>query len=93
MIGFDTIARHGARVTPSRGRPTGSRGITRGIAIALLGALFSTTVNERAAFAQGGQCTQACQTAYAQCYKDSGSNRKLCEARLQQCLSSCIDKR
>ena len=43
--------------------------------------------------AQGGQCTQACQTAYAQCYKDTGSNRKVCEAQLTQCLSTCINKR
>lgn len=43
--------------------------------------------------AQAGVCTQACQTAYAQCYKDSGSNRRVCEARLQQCLASCINKR
>lgn len=36
------------------------------------------------------QCTAGCQAAYAQCYKSSGSNRKACEAQLQQCLSACI---
>ena len=45
------------------------------------------------AFAQAGACTQTCQTAYAQCYKDSGSNRRVCEAQLQQCLAGCINKR
>lgn len=43
--------------------------------------------------AQGGACTQACQAAYAQCYKNSGSNRRVCDAQLQQCLSGCIAKR
>ena len=43
--------------------------------------------------AQGGQCTQACQSSFAQCYKATGSNRKVCEAQLQQCLSGCINKR
>ena len=56
-------------------------------------AIFDGHLHLRPALAQGGQCTQACQTAYAQCYKNTGSNRKFCESRLQQCLSSCIDKR
>ena len=43
--------------------------------------------------AQGGACTQACQSEYARCYKDSGSNRKVCESQLQQCLANCIAKR
>ena len=38
-------------------------------------------------------CTSACQASYAQCYKASGSNRKVCEAQLQQCLSTCIRAR
>lgn len=42
---------------------------------------------------QGGACTQSCHAAFAQCYKDTGSNRRVCEARLQQCLASCINKR
>jgi hypothetical protein len=61
-------------------------------AVCLLG-LAAMFAAPRAALAQGGVCTQACQTAFAQCYKDTGSNRKLCETRLQQCLSGCIDKR
>ena len=40
-----------------------------------------------------GQCTQSCHASYAQCYKSTGSNRKVCEAQLQQCLSGCINKR
>lgn len=46
-----------------------------------------------AAHAQAGACTQSCQAAYAKCYRDSGSNRRVCEAQLQQCLSGCISRR
>jgi hypothetical protein len=73
------------------GNPLLARAFVR---LALIGAItgaLSPTVP--VANAQGGQCTQACQSSYAQCYKNSGSNRKVCEAQLQQCLSSCIDKR
>lgn len=51
------------------------------------------SIPERAAYAEAGQCTQSCQASYAQCYKATGSNRKVCEAQLQQCLARCIDKR
>ena len=58
------------------------------VLVALAGLTAPTTC-----LAQGGACTQACQSAYAQCYRTSGSNRKACEAELQQCLARCIDKR
>ena len=65
--------------------------------IAVWGLLVAITTggidSQRPALAQGGQCTQSCHAAYAQCYKDSGSNRKVCEAQLQQCLAGCINKR
>ena len=63
-------------------------------ALGLLAALVAGGVDTpRPALAQGGQCTQACHAAFAQCYKDTGSNRKVCEAQLQQCLAGCINKR
>ena len=79
MVGFDFIARGGtgAHRSTARGPVVG-----RGVAVALISVVLNTTVMARAALAQGGQCTQACQSAYAQC-----------EAKLQQCLSTCINKR
>ena len=56
-------------------------------------ALAAAGLGHLPAVAQGGNCTQHCQAAYAKCYKDSGSNRRVCEAQLQQCLASCISKR
>ena len=56
-------------------------------------ALVATSVLVQPATAQGGQCTQACHASYAECYKRTASNRKVCEAQLQQCLAGCISKR
>ena len=63
------------------------------VTLGLLAALGASAGDPRPAHAQAGQCTQACQAEYAKCYKDTGSNRKVCEAHLQQCLSGCINKR
>ncbi len=69
--------------------------LARGLGLTVLAIVWAIGCGLTAtpAFAQAGACTQSCQTAYAQCYKDSGSNRRVCEAQLQQCLAGCINKR
>jgi hypothetical protein len=62
-----------------------------GLALALSSAVAATPRIDEA-FANSA-CTAQCQAAYAQCYKSSGSNRKQCDAQLQQCLASCIGRR
>jgi hypothetical protein len=40
-------------------------------------------------FAQGSECSDACKSAYGDCYK-TNHNRGICEAQLQRCLQGCI---
>ena len=77
------------------GPVTGIVVIKRSLAgLALLAVLsIGASMPATTACAQAGDCTQACQAQFARCYKDTGSNRKVCEAQLQQCLSTCIAKR
>jgi hypothetical protein len=85
VIWFGEIKRHFSGV-PGLASPLAT------LALLVL-ATASASLPVSPAHAQAGQCTQSCQTAYAQCYKATGSNRKVCEAQLQQCLARCIDKR
>ena len=73
----------------------GLRTVERSLAMAACAVLLALGGGFAAgpACAQSGACTQSCQAAFAQCYKDSGSNRRICEAQLQQCLAGCINKR
>lgn len=77
------------RVTVLRiGRKTSAWG-----AAAIAATLILAQSGTQPASAQAGQCTQACHASYAECYKRTASNRKVCEAQLQQCLAGCISKR
>jgi hypothetical protein len=58
-----------------------------------LAATEAPAVKPVAAATSGKACTDSCQKSYAQCYKSSGSNRKVCDAQLQQCLNGCIGAR
>lgn len=73
------------------GLRTGTRSLAMVAAAALL--VLGAGLAAGPACAQPGACTQSCQAAFAQCYKESGSNRRVCEAQLQQCLAGCINKR
>ena len=59
-------------------------------AIVVMGFVALTPETMPVARANTNACSANCQNAYGQCYKASGSNRKACEAQLQQCLAGCI---
>jgi hypothetical protein len=43
--------------------------------------------------AQADQCRAQCEALFAQCYRASNANRKVCDAQRTQCLEACIRKR
>jgi hypothetical protein len=75
-------------------RVIGNRTIARAFRFAALLACMTlvSTIGPGPATANNA-CTSSCQSAYAQCYRSSGSNRRACESQLQQCLSRCIRRR
>ncbi len=40
--------------------------------------------------AGSGACRARCKEAYARCYKATGGNRQICDARLARCLEGCL---
>jgi len=42
------------------------------------------------ALAGSGTCRAACKAAYGRCYKATGGNRQLCDAKYRKCLESCL---
>jgi hypothetical protein len=89
------LARDEVEASAVSGMPTVKRSLAHMLAATVCAAalVLGGSFLASPACAQAGACTQSCQSAYAQCYKDSGSNRRVCEAQLQQCLAGCINKR